>query len=281
MGGVLYIDFVMQLNNMRGGLMPDLPKFQTLVCEKEHAILTVKLNRPEKLNAFNDQMFRDVDRIAEVAAGDPQIRVVVFKGSGRAFSSGADLTELSQGLTEIGEDTLEQHIKAAQQVMDKVESVPKPTIAALNGPAVGAGFQLTLTCDFRIAVKGIKMGLSDVKIGIIPALGATTRLPKLIGMAKSKVLIMGGNLIDSEEAYQMGLVNRVVEDEALGDSVNNLAEALIRNAPLALSKAKALLNSEASLERVAAAQAQLFKSDDAHEGMTAFLEKRKPIFKDA
>jgi enoyl-CoA hydratase/carnithine racemase len=267
------------MNDMRGGFMSNLPQFQTLVCQKEHAILTVKLNRPERLNAFNDRMFREIAQIAEIAYNDTEIRIVVFKGSGRAFSSGADLTELSDGLTEIGEDTLEQHIKAAQEVMDQVEAIPKPTLAAINGPAVGAGFQLALACDFRIAVEGIKMGLSDVKIGIIPALGATTRLPKLIGLAKSKELIMGGNLITSEEAYQMGLLNQLVEAETLDESVHNLAKNLSQNAPLALSTAKALLNSEASLDRVASAQVQLFKTKDAHEGIAAFLEKRKPVFK--
>jgi enoyl-CoA hydratase/carnithine racemase len=259
--------------------MPDLPEFQTLTCKKEHAILTVELNRPDKLNAFNDQLFRGIARIAEIASSDPAVRIVVFKGRGRAFSAGADLTELSGGLAEIDSDTLEQHIVAAQEVMNQVEAIPKPTIAAINGPAVGAGFQLALACDFRIAVKGIKMGLSDVKIGIIPALGATTRLPKLIGLAKSKELIMGGNLITSEEGYQAGLVNQLVGADALDETVFHLAKKLNRGAPLALSTAKELLNSEAPLDRVAVAQVQLFKSEDAREGIAAFLEKRKPVFK--
>lgn len=259
--------------------MSHLTHFETMVCKKEQSILKVELNRPEKLNAFNDQMFRDVARIAEIASSDPEVRIVVFKGRGRAFSSGADLTELSGGITEIDAGTLEQHIRAAQEVMDQVEAIPKPTIAAVNGPAVGAGFQLALTCDFRIAAEGIKMGLSDVRIGIIPALGATTRLPKLIGLAKSKELIMGGNLITSEQAYQMGLVNQLVEAEALDESVYHLAKNLSQGAPLALSTAKALLNSGATLDRVASAQGRLFKSEDAHEGIAAYLEKRKPVFK--
>jgi len=259
--------------------MSNLPQFETLVCKKEQSILLVELNRPEKLNAFNDQIFRDISRITEIASSEPEVRVVVFKGRGRAFSSGADLAELSGGITEIDSGTLEQRIRAAQEVMDQVEAVPQPTIAAINGPAVGAGFQLALACDFRIAAKGIKMGLSDVKIGIIPALGATTRLPKLIGLAKSKELIMGGNLIISEDAYQMGLINQLVEAEALDESVYNLANNLSRSAPLALSTAKSLLNSEVSLDRVAAAQVQLLKSEDANEGIAAFLEKRKPAFK--
>ena len=259
--------------------MSNLPQLETLVCKKEQAILTVELNRPDKLNAFNEMMFRDVARVAEIVSSDSEVRIAVFKGRGRAFSSGADLTELSGGITEIADDTMEQHIRAAQEVMDQVEAISQPTIAAIHGPAVGAGFQLALACDFRIAVKGIKMGLSDVKIGIIPALGATTRLPKLIGLAKSKELIMGGNLITSEEAYEMGLVNQLVEAEALDEAVINRAENLSRSAPLAVSAAKALLNSEAALNHVATAQVQLFKSDDAQEGIAAFLEKRKPAFK--
>jgi enoyl-CoA hydratase/carnithine racemase len=264
---------------MGGGFMSSLPRFQTLVCRKEQTILTIELNRPEKLNAFNEVMFREVANIAEVASSHTEVRIVVFRGRGRGFSSGGDLTELSRGITEISEDVLEQHFKAAQQVMDQVEAIPHPTIAAINGPAVGAGFQLALACDFRIAVKGIKMGLSDVKIGIIPALGATTRLPKLIGLAKSKELIMGGNLITSEEGYQVGLVNQLVAAETLDESLINLAKSLSQSAPLALSAAKTLLNSEASLDRVAAAQVKLFRSEDANEGISAFLEKRKPAFK--
>jgi enoyl-CoA hydratase/carnithine racemase len=259
--------------------MSDLPQFQTLVCKKDQAILTVELNRPDKLNAFNEQMFRDVAQVAEIATKDPGIRIVVFKGRGRAFSAGADLTELSGGIAQIDDSIMEQHIRAAQQVMDQVEAISQPTIAAIDGPAVGAGFQLALACDFRIAVKGIKMGLSDAKIGIIPALGATTRLPKLIGLAKSKELIMAANLITSEKAYQMGLLTQLVEPETLDESVYNLAKNLSQSAPLALTAAKELLNSEAPLNRVAVAQVKLFKSEDAQEGITAFLEKRKPAFK--
>lgn len=259
--------------------MSNLPQFKTLICKKEQAILTVELNRPDRLNAFNEMMFRDVARIAEIASSDPEVRIVVFEGRGRAFSSGADLTELSGGITEIDDNTMEQHIRAAQDVMDQVEAISQPTMAAIQGPAVGAGFQLALACDFRIAVKGIKMGLSDVKIGIIPALGATTRLPKLIGLAKTKELIMGGNLILSEDAYQMGLLTQLVEAEVLDESVYHLAKNLSRSAPLALSAAKQLLNSEATLDRVATAQVKLFKSGDAREGIAAFLEKRKPVFK--
>ena len=253
-------------------------EFKTIICDRDGPVLTVILNRPERLNAFSEEMFYEVAGAAEMATRDPEIRVVVFKGSGRAFSSGADLSDISEGRGRVAEVSFEQRVRAAQRVFDGIEAIPKPTIAAVNGHAVGAGLQLSLACDFRIVVRGVKLGLSDVKIGIIPALGATTRLPRLIGLAKSKELILSGDLILSEEALEFGLVTRLVERESLDQAVRELAEKLISRAPLALAAAKDLLNSSAPLERVAAEQSRLFKTKDAVEGITAFLEKRPPRF---
>jgi enoyl-CoA hydratase len=254
-------------------------EFMTIIYNQEGPVLTITLNRPEKLNAFSGEMFSEVARATERASDDPAIRVVVFKGTGRAFSSGADLSDISDGRSRIAEDSFEQRIKDAQAVFDAVEALPMPTIAAINGHAVGAGLQLALACDFRIVVRGVKLGLSDVKIGIIPALGATTRLPKLIGMARTKELILSGDLILSEDALEFGLVNRVVERDSLDQAVHELTDKLISRAPLALAAAKDLINSEAPLDRVAAAQSSLFKTNDAVEGITAFLEKRPPRFR--
>jgi enoyl-CoA hydratase/carnithine racemase len=176
-------------------------------------------------------------------------------------------------------DSLERGIGAAQGVFDRVEAIPKPTIAALNGHAVGAGLQLALACDFRIAARGVKLGLSDVKIGIIPALGATTRLPTLVGMGNAKELLLTGDLIGADRALEIGLVHRVVEGEFLESAVGELSEKLAKRAPLALAAAKELLDTRAPLERVAAVQARLIRSNDAREGIQAFLEKRPPRFK--
>ena len=148
----------------------------------------------------------------------------------------------------------------------------------MNGHAVGASLQLAIACDFRMVAKGVKLCLYDVKIGIIPALGATTRLPVLIGLTKTKELIMTGDLISPEEALEIGLVHRVVDRDALDRAVRELTEKLISCAPLALSAAKGLLNSGASLDQVAAVQSRLIKTADAREGITAFLEKRTPRF---
>ena len=252
--------------------------FETLILNLEGHVLTITLNRPKKLNAFDAVMFAELDRAVETASENSNVRAVVFTGAGRAFCSGADLTSLTDYHSGVEGDTLARGIRQVQDVFDKVEALPQPTIAAINGHAVGAGLQLGLACDFRIAALGAKMGLSDVKIGIIPALGATTRLPRLIGIARTKQLILTGDLVTSEEALEMGLVNRLVEREALEDSVKELVEKLVSRAPLAMAAAKHLLNSGASLDEVASAQSRLIKSADALEGISAFFEKRPPKF---
>ncbi|MCP4602865.1 MAG: hypothetical protein GY847_20505 [Proteobacteria bacterium] len=258
--------------------MPDISKFKTVICEADGPILKVTLNRPERLNAFNSDMFVEVVEAARFAATHSEIRIVVYRGAGRAFSSGADLSDIAKNRPEVIEDSFVLLIKELQQIFDEVETIPKPTIAAINGYAVGAGLQLALACDFRIAAKGAKIGLPDVKNGIIPALGATVRLPRLIGLARSKELIMLGDMITAEEAFEIGLVNRVVESDSLDSAVCELSEKLLERAPLALAASKKLLNSDASLDQTAQAQADLFKTADAAEGIIAFIEKRKPKF---
>lgn len=261
-------------------IMPNFPKFQTLICGiADRSVLHVRLNRPEKLNAFNAQMARDLARIAEIAGGDPGIRAVVFEGSGRAFSAGGDIQELLAAHDQMDAAAVEKHLKVAQDAFDRVEDMPKPTIAAINGHAVGAGFQLCLACDFRLAAKGVRLGVPDAMIGIIPALGATTRLPKLVGLARAKEMILCGALMTSEAAYAIGLVNQLVESDALEASVRTFTQTIVERAPLALSAAKALLNKEASLADARGAQKTLLKTQDAREGLTAFLEKRRPVFK--
>jgi len=246
--------------------------------KQEGPRLTLTLNRPERLNAFSPAMFRDLGQAVETASKKADVRVVIFTGAGRAFCSGADLTNVSEYRSGAEGDELAHGIRQAQSVFDTVEALPQPTIAAINGHAVGAGLQLALACDFRVAARGAKLGLSDVKIGIVPALGATLRLPPLIGIAKTKELILTGDLISAEEAYRIGLVNLVVEQPSLDGTVGELAEKLSSHAPLAMAAAKELLDSRAPLDEVAAVQSRLIKSADALEGISAFFEKRKPHF---
>jgi enoyl-CoA hydratase/carnithine racemase len=258
--------------------MSEMGEFSTLAWCCDGPVLTITLNRPERLNAFNAEMFMEVGRAAEAVSNDPDILVVVFAGAGRAFSSGADLSDLAEGRIDIRDHSFELRIREAQKAFDLVEAIPKPTIAAINGHAVGAGLQLALACDFRIAVTRAKVGLPDVKNGFIPGLGATTRLPKLIGLARAKELIMAGDLIPSEKAFEMGLVHQLVTREELDQAVGALCSKLLSRAPLALAAAKELLNSEAGLDQAAAIQARLFGTSDVTEGINAFLQKRSPKF---
>ena len=255
------------------------PEFETIIWKQDGPVLTITLNRPERLNAFSAEMFADVGRAVGMLSENKEVRVVVFTGAGRAFCSGADLAGVADYHSEADGDALAEGIRQIQSVFDKVEALPQTTIAAINGHAVGAGIQLGLACDFRIAVRGSKLGLSDVKIGIIPGLGATTRLPKLIGLAKAKELILKGDLIGPEEALRAGMINQVVEKDDLDAAVKELAETLASRAPLAMAAAKRALNTAAPLDEVADAQSRLIRSADAIEGISAFFEKRKPDFK--
>ncbi len=255
------------------------PEFETIIWKQDGPVLTITLNRPERLNAFSAEMFADVGRAVGMLSENKEVRVVVFTGAGRAFCSGADLAGVADYHSEADGDALAEGIRQIQSVFDKVEALPQTTIAAINGHAVGAGIQLGLACDFRIAVRGSKLGLSDVKIGIIPGLGATTRLPKLIGLAKAKELILKGDLIGPEEALEAGMINQVVEKDDLDAAVKELAETLASRAPLAMAAAKRALNSAAPLDEVADAQSRLIRSADAAEGISAFFEKRPPNFK--
>ncbi|MBU2549837.1 MAG: enoyl-CoA hydratase/isomerase family protein, partial [Proteobacteria bacterium] len=158
----------------------------TLLRRKEAGILTLTLNRPDRMNAINHDMFFAIARAAETAAVDPEVRVVVFTGAGSVFCSGGDITGLADRPAEAGgKEAYKRTFREIQGVFDKVEAIPQPTIAAINGHVLGGGLQLALACDFRIAVREAKFGLPDVKNGIIPGLGGTTRLPRLIGLAKA------------------------------------------------------------------------------------------------
>jgi enoyl-CoA hydratase/carnithine racemase len=259
--------------------MGALPEFETILWKQDGPVLTITLNRPDRLNAFSVEMFADVGRAVEALSDNKEVRIVVFTGAGRAFCSGADLTNVADYNSGSDGDTLAGGIRQMQLLFDKVEALGQTTIAAINGHAVGAGLQLGLACDFRIAVHGAKLGLSDVKIGIIPGLGATTRLPKLIGLAKAKELILMGDLIGAEEALGAGLINRVVEKDGLDAAVKELAETLASRAPLAMAAAKRALNNASPLDEVADVQSRLIRSADAAEGISAFFEKRPPNFK--
>lgn len=252
-----------------------------VLIERDGPVMTIILNRPDKRNALNADMFSRLKRASDEITANPDCcRVVIIKGSGGDFCSGGDLGTLLRGEGDSGSSgSLKNEFRALQEAFDSLESVPAPTIALIQGHALGAGLQLALACDFRIAEQGARLGLPDVKNGFIPGLGATNRLPRLIGLARAKEMLLMGDSIIAEKALEFGLVNEVVPGPDLSSAAEKWCMRLLKRAPLALAAGKRLLNDQADNEKIASVQLDLLSSSDAVEGVTAFFEKRDPQFK--
>ncbi len=242
----------------------------------------VTINRPEVLNVFDYSTLVSLENIVDHIQFNSEVRVVIFTGAGeKAFSAGADLKE-RKSLTEA---ETRRNVKKIRDVFDKIATLPQPTIAAVNGYAFGGGFELLLACDLRIAVKHVKMGLTELQWGIIPGAGGTQRLPRLIGETKAKELIFTAEKITSEEAYQLGLLTKVVNGEELMAVSEELAKKLLKSAPIALKQAKYAINHGGSvdLQTGLAIESKAYEvtipTKDRLEALEAFSEKRPPNFK--
>ena len=247
----------------------------------DDAITTLRLNRAEKLNAFNREMLGELEAALEEAASRRETRVVVLAANGRAFSTGADLRELRDyGPLEVRQANLETWMA----VFSAMEGMDEPLVAAVHGHAIAGGTELLLACDLVVAAEDAKLGLAEAKVGVIPGAGACIRLPRWIGRAAAKELLMTGESIDAREAHRLGLVNRVVPRERLDEEAQALARTLAARSPLALAAVKRAVNvgAEMDIERGMAYALQefalLFAGADQKEGMSAFLEKREPSF---
>ena len=255
--------------------------YKTLLFELDGGVATVTLNRPERLNALNDDMRADYSRLFQELQNNDEIGVVIFTGAGRAFSAGGDIAYFER---EWNTRKFREENHRLTQFFDELELIEKPVLAAINGPCTGAGLQITLSCDIRVASDRAEFGFRENNIGLIPGAGGCSRLVKLIGYGKSKELIFTGEMISAAEAERIGLVNRVVPHDDLMSHTRALAEHLLTRAPEALGLAKRLLwhsvNSDFSTGRMleALAQSVLIKSRDHKEGIKAFREKRKPKF---
>ena len=245
-------------------------------------IATITLNRPDRLNAIDEEMRDDFSRLFVELQTNEDIGVVIFTGSGRAFSAGGDIKYFERDW-QTTKFRAENH--RLTQFFDELELIEKPVLAAINGPCTGAGLQITLSCDIRVASDQAKFGFRENNIGLIPGAGGCSRLVKLIGYGKAKELIFTGEMITALEAERIGLVNRVVPHDELMTHTRSLAEHLLTRAPQALGLAKRILwhsvNSDFATGRTleALAQSILVKSEDHREGIRAFREKRKPEFK--
>ena len=249
--------------------------------EVKEGVATVTINRPEAMNALNDKVLRELKEAFARIRDDPEVRVVIVTGEGPAFVAGADIRAMmAKDQVEIRDFT-----RFGQGVMNDIEQLEKPVIAAINGFALGGGLELALACDIRLAASGVLMGFPEVGLGIFPGLGGTQRTPRLIGKGRACELILTGSRITAEDAVSIGLVNRVAPPRRLLREAQELARRIARQAPIAVGRAKAAINqaSNTSLDAGLAFELEAvtltFGTEDQNEGMKAFLERRRPEFK--
>ncbi|SHG00560.1 enoyl-CoA hydratase-related protein [Ornithinibacillus halophilus] len=253
-----------------------------VIYTKDQHIAYITINREEVLNCFDYDTLQQLHNITAQIHLDPEVKAVIITGSGdKAFSAGADLKE-RKTLTEV---EVRRNVKAIRDVFNCVSQLPQPTIAAINGYALGGGFELMLACDFAIAAKGVKMGLTETSWGIVPGAGGTQRLPRLIGDMRAKELIFTAKRITAEEALELGILLEVVTKEELMRSGQNLAERIMANAPVAIKQAKYAIDQgmntdlQTGLEIESKAYELTIPTEDRMEALQAFNEKRKPVFK--
>jgi enoyl-CoA hydratase len=255
--------------------------YELLLLDVVDRVATVTVNRPDKLNALNARVMRDLGAMVDELLDRADVGAVVITGAGRAFVAGADISALATAAA--GE--LEKFARDGQALFRRIEQSPKPVIAAVNGFALGGGCELALACHVRIASSQAKFGLPEVRLGLIPGYGGTQRLPRLIGRGRALQLILTGDAIDAAEALRVGLVNAVVEPAALLGAAHAMARAMLKNAPIALARAIESVDAglDASLDDGFRLEARLFGSledtTDMREGTRAFLEKRPPDFR--
>jgi 2-(1,2-epoxy-1,2-dihydrophenyl)acetyl-CoA isomerase len=247
-------------------------------------ITTITLCRPERLNTFIGHMRRDLAEALEHAGSDRNTRVVILTGAGRAFCAGGDIAFMAELMQRRDSEEFSRILGAGRRVILAIRQMTKPVIAAVNGPASGAGCNLALACDLRVASNTATFSQSFAKIGLHPDWGGTYFLPRLVTPNKACELFFLGEAIDAEEALRLEIVNQVVAPEDLESATLQLAERLRAAPPIALAAAKhaVYMSQAAELEEMlryeTEAQLRCFDSDDAHEGIHAFLEKRQPRF---
>ncbi len=255
-----------------------------LLREVNHHILTLTLNRPEALNALNRALIEALDQAVAEAAEDAQIRCIVLTGAGdKAFAAGADIQELSA----MGARQAAEFSRMGSAMMRRIECLPKPVIAAINGYALGGGCELAMACHLRIAHEKARLGLPEITLGLMPGFGGSQRLPRLIGRARALELMLTGKPVKAAEAEQYGLVNQCLPDDAFQETVANLARQLADNAAFASATLLQSVNlgMDLPLEHALALESRqfglCFDHPDAREGTEAFLQKRKANFNTA
>ena len=256
--------------------------YKTLIYEKSDNVGVLTVNRPDKLNALSNELTEELLQILDTVEKDVDLRVLVITGAGdKAFVAGADIKELVERDAVMGRDVS----RSRQALFARIENLPVPVIAAVNGYALGGGLELALACNIRIASEKAQFGAPEVKLGIIPGDGGTQRLPRLVGLGRAMEMVLTGDFIDALEAHRIGLVNRVVPHEELMENVMALAKKIASRPPLAVQYAKEAVNRSQEGDTASGYALESYlhalacTTEDKTEGVAAFLEKRKGDFK--
>ncbi|MFC2170132.1 enoyl-CoA hydratase-related protein [Acidobacteriota bacterium] len=257
-------------------------EYKNLILKKEENIGWIFINRPDKLNSLNAETIKELHAAFISLQDDSPVKAVILTGSGdKAFVAGADISELAR----LDSSTGKNYVLDGQELTKLIENSKKPVLAAINGFALGGGTEIALACHIRIASENAKMGQPEVKLGLIPGFGGTQRLARLVGKGNALELILTGKIIDAEEAYRLGLVNKVVSQDNLFSECQAIAKEIASNGPLALEYAIESVNRglDKPLEEGLLYEAELFSkacsTEDSREGTKAFLEKRKANFR--
>ena len=255
--------------------------YKTLMYEKKENIGFLTINRPEKMNAISQELTAELSLFLDEIENDDELRVIVITGAGdKAFVAGADINELVDRDARLGRRVSRER----QEIFSRIENLHVPVIAAVNGYALGGGLELALACSIRICSEKAQFGAPEVKLGIIPGDGGTQRLPRLVGQGRAMEMIITGDFIDAQEAYRIGLVNKVFPPEKLKEEAMELAKKIASRPPLAVRYAKEAVNrsqedSASGFALESYLHALSCTTEDKKEGVAAFLEKRKGKFK--
>lgn len=259
----------------------ELKMYENIKYEVSESIGYVTINRPKALNALNMDVLKDLYAAFTAIEADENVKAVILTGEGKAFVAGADIAQMSQLNALEGREMMIM----GHKVMNLIEAVEKPVIAAVNGFALGGGCELAMACDIRIASEKAKFAQPEVGLGIIPGFGGTQRLARLVGKGMAKYMIMTAEMISAAEAYRIGLVEKVAAPEELMDEAVRVAKTIASKAPIAIATAKTAINNGFDMDMKSASKFEIetftaaFGSEDKTEGMAAFLEKRAPEFK--
>jgi len=255
--------------------------YRNIKVEKKDGIGTIKINRPDALNALNKDTLKELAAAVDEFEKDKKIKVAVLTGVGKAFIAGADIKEMK----DMNPLEAREFAEMGHSLLRKIERSRLPFIAAVNGYALGGGCEVMMACDIVIASKSAKIGQPEINLGIHPGFGGTQRLPRLVGRMKAKELLFTGDNVGAEEALCIGLVNRVVDDDKLVEETGKLAQKIAAKSSVQTDFIKSLVNKGIDIDLPSACSLEIsyfsssFSTKDQKEGMTAFLEKRKPIFK--